>query len=120
MGKYKIAIIIPAFNEEVTIFRVVQSVRGYGEVIVVNDASTDETEKIAEKAGAILVNHKNNEGYDAALNSGFAKAGELNCDVVITFDAEPTQSKHSVIEQLQLECVAVAIGVLRDAIKRDD
>ena len=32
MGKYKIAIIIPAFNEEVTIFRVVQSVRGYGEV----------------------------------------------------------------------------------------
>lgn len=113
MGKYKIAIIIPAFNEEVTIFRVVQSVRGYGEVIVVNDASTDETEKIAKKAGAILVNHKNNEGYDAALNSGFAKAGELNCDVVITFDADGQHNHRFIKEYIDLleQGFKVVVGV---------
>ena len=113
MGKYKIAIIIPAFNEEITIFRVVQSVRGYGQVIVVNDASTDETEKIAEKAGAILVNHKNNEGYDAALNSGFVKAGELNCDVVITFDADGQHNHRFIKEYIDLleQGFKVVVGV---------
>ena len=113
MGKYKIAIIIPAFNEEVTIFGVVQSVRGYGEVIVVNDASTDETEKIAEKAGAILVNHKNNKGYDAALNSGFVKAGELNCDVVITIDADGQHNHRSIKEYIDLleQGFKVVVGV---------
>ena len=113
MGKYKIAIIIPAFNEEITIFRVVQSVRGYGQVIVVNDASTDETEKIAEKAGAILVNHKNNEGYDSALNSGFVKAGELNCDVVITFDADGQHNHRFIKEYIDLleQGFKVVVGV---------
>jgi glycosyltransferase involved in cell wall biosynthesis len=102
MYKYKIAIIIPAFNEETTIFRVVQSVRGYGEVIVINDASTDETGKIAEKAGAKLVNHKKNKGYDGALNSGFVKAGELNCDVVITFDADGQHNQRFIKEYIDL------------------
>jgi glycosyltransferase involved in cell wall biosynthesis len=113
MGKYKIAIIIPAFNEEVTIFHVVQSVRGYGEVIVVNDASTDETGKIAEKAGATLVNHKKNKGYDSALNSGFVKAGELNCDVVITFDADGQHNHRSIKEYIDLleQGFKVVVGV---------
>jgi glycosyltransferase involved in cell wall biosynthesis len=38
MDKHQVAIIIPAFNEENTIFDVVQSVRRYGVVIVINDA----------------------------------------------------------------------------------
>ena len=113
MGKYKIAIIIPAFNEEVTIFHVVQSVRGYGEVIVVNDASTDETGKIAEKAGATLVNHKKNKGYDGALNSGFVKAGELNCDVVITFDADGQHNQRFIKEYIDLlgQGFQVVVGI---------
>ena len=38
MEKYKVAIVIPAFNEEATIYDVVQSVKEYGVVIVTNDA----------------------------------------------------------------------------------
>ena len=88
MGKYKVAIVIPAFNEESTVSDVVKSVKEYGVVIVVNDASTDNTEKKARKAGAIVINHKNNKGYDGALNSGFFKANELSCEIIITFDAD--------------------------------
>ncbi len=88
MEKYQVAIVIPAFNEEATIANVVQSVGEYGVVIVVNDASTDKTEKNAKDAGAIIVNHKYNKGYDSALNSGFIKANKLKCDAVITFDAD--------------------------------
>jgi len=88
MDQHKIAIIVPAFNEEGTIYNVVRSVEGYGTVIVVNDASTDNTQRIATNAGAIVVSHKKNQGYDGALNSGFRKAEELNFNAVITFDAD--------------------------------
>ena len=94
MDKYQVAIVIPAFNEEDTISNVVQSVKEHGVVIVVNDASTDRTKQMAEDAGAILVSHKENKGYDGALNSGFARAEELNCNAVITFDAD---GQHSAI-----------------------
>jgi len=113
MGKFKIAIVVPAFNEEITIFRVVRSLREYGEVVVVNDASADETGKIAEKAGATLVNHKKNKGYDAALNSGFIKAGELNCDVIVTFDADGQHNHKSIKEYVDLleQGFKVVVGV---------
>ncbi len=88
MGEYKVAIIIPAFNEEATIAQVVNSVKGYGCPIVVNDGSTDNTQTIAFQSGAIIVNHINNQGYDNALNSGFIEAEKRNFDAVITFDAD--------------------------------
>ena len=96
MDKYKIAIVIPAFNEEATIYDVVQSVKEYGVVIVANDASADSTKKIAEDAGAVVVSHKENKGYDGALNSGFLKAEELNCNAIITFDADGQHSAESI------------------------
>jgi glycosyltransferase involved in cell wall biosynthesis len=88
MDKHQVAIVIPAFNEEATISNVVQSVKEYGKIIVVNDASTDNTKQVAEESGAIVVSHKNNKGYDGALNSGFEKAENLGCEMVITFDAD--------------------------------
>ena len=96
MDKYKIAIVIPAFNEEATIYDVVQSVKEYGVVIVANDASADSTKKIAEDAGAVVVSHKENKGYDGALNSGFLKAEELNCNAIITFDSDGQHSAESI------------------------
>jgi len=88
VARYKLAIVIPAFNEEKTIGKVVESVKEYGIVIVVNDASLDNTMQVAKNSGAIVVNLNENKGYDGALNSGFNKADELNCDGVITFDAD--------------------------------
>ena len=88
MEKFRVAIVIPAFNEEITITQVVNSVKHYGTAIVVNDASNDSTKQKAEDAGALVVNHKENKGYDCALNSGFQKASELSFDAVITFDAD--------------------------------
>jgi glycosyltransferase involved in cell wall biosynthesis len=88
LDKYKVAIVIPAYNEEDTIAEVIESVKEYGSVIVVNDASNDRTCEISERAGVIVVNHKKNKGYDSALNSGFIKAEKLDFDAVITFDAD--------------------------------
>ena len=102
MEKYQVAIVIPAFNEENTIFGVVQSVKRYGTVIVVNDASTDRTQEMAEKAGVITIMHENNKGYDGALNSGFSKAEELNCRMVVTFDADGQHNANLLEEYIRL------------------
>jgi glycosyltransferase involved in cell wall biosynthesis len=88
MEKYKVAIVIPAFNEGATVFNVVKSTKRHGTVIVVDDASKDDTASKARKAGAIVVSHEINQGYDGALNSGFYKANELGCEIIITFDAD--------------------------------
>ena len=57
-------------------------------IIVCNDGSSDLTGNIAEKMGAIVINHPTNLGYGAAIRSIFLKASELNYDILVTFDAD--------------------------------
>lgn len=84
----KIAIVIPAYNESATIARVVGTVLSFGTVIVVDDCSSDDTGALAAEAGAEVVRHAHNGGYEAALESGFEAADRLGMDAVITFDAD--------------------------------
>ncbi|MCC6274391.1 MAG: glycosyltransferase family 2 protein [Leptospiraceae bacterium] len=88
MERHRLAVVIPAFNEEDTIGSVVKSVKPYGDPIVVDDCSTDLTKKIAEENGAIVVNHEKNSGYDNTLNSGIERAISLGYRYAITFDAD--------------------------------
>jgi len=80
---------IPAYNEEKNIATIIAKIMNKGfSVIVCNDGSTDMTGVIAEKMGAIVINHKKNLGYGAAIRSIFQKAKELGCDALVTFDAD--------------------------------
>lgn len=88
MERSDLAIVIPAFNEESTISDVVLNVVTFGVVIVVDDGSIDNTRINAERAGAIVVSHERNYGYDKALNTGFEIAYNMNCKYVITLDAD--------------------------------
>jgi glycosyltransferase involved in cell wall biosynthesis len=84
-----IVIGIPAFNEEKNIATIiVKLLKITDKIIVCNDGSTDHTSEIAEKLGAIVVNHTKNLGYGAAIRSIFLKAKELNPDILVTFDAD--------------------------------
>ena len=96
MERHEIGIVIPAFNESKSIQKVVQSISQYGYTIVIDDASSDSTGMLAESAGAIVVTHNSNMGYDDALNSGFEKAVQIGCKYIITFDADG-QHDHSLI-----------------------
>jgi len=84
----QVAIVIPALNEESTIFNVISKALNYGVVIVVNDGSIDETKRISKLAGAIVVNHDFNQGYDAALNSGFKEAELRGFEYILSIDAD--------------------------------
>jgi len=88
MDRHRIAIVIPALNESATIGAVVTAAMAYGVPIVVNDGSSDQTANLAQRAGAVVVSHTHNLGYDAALNSGFKKALELKSEVIITLDGD--------------------------------
>ena len=88
MERSRLAIIIPALNEAGTIGQVLENVAEYGIAVVVDDGSTDATADIAIRAGAELIRHAANRGYDGALNSGFSRAAQLGCDYVITMDAD--------------------------------
>lgn len=88
MDRHRIGIVIPAFNEAKTVGTIVSSASRYGVPIVVDDGSGDETGALAAAAGATVVRHAVNRGYDQALNSGFSQAAKLDCKYVITMDAD--------------------------------
>ncbi len=88
MDRSRVGIVIPALNESATIKSIVESASFYGVPIVVDDGSTDNTAEVSLQAGAVVVVHKKNQGYDAALNSGFSKAAALGAQVIITIDAD--------------------------------
>ena len=85
----KVTIGIPAFNEEKNIAKMIVKLKKiYDEIIVCNDGSTDLTGEIAENLGAIVINHKQNLGYGAGINSIIKKSKEIDTDILVTFDAD--------------------------------
>ena len=85
----KIIVGIPAFNEEKNIASIITKLSTIADTILVcNDGSTDLTSSIAEKIGAVVINHEKNLGYGAAIRSLFLKAKDLDGDILVTFDAD--------------------------------
>ncbi|MEM3399921.1 MAG: glycosyltransferase family 2 protein [Candidatus Micrarchaeia archaeon] len=91
----KIAVVIPAFNEENTIASVIsqvpRSIQGITsvEVIVIDDGSTDSTAKKAKDAGAdIIVTHKKRKGLAASFSDGIEKALDEDSDIIVNIDAD--------------------------------
>ena len=83
------AVVIPAYNETLTIHQVVlEALKFTPHVIVVNDASIDDTANIVQTTDAILINLSQNSGKASALQIGFEKALSLNVEAVITLDGD--------------------------------
>lgn len=96
----KLVIVIAAYNEEKTIGRTVDSVLGYGDVVVVSDGSTDNTSLIALSKGATVFDQVN-KGYDGALDAGFKQAVLNGATHVITFDADGQHPSDAIPEYIQ-------------------
>jgi glycosyltransferase involved in cell wall biosynthesis len=80
---------IPAYNEELTIAKVILKARKYvDKVIVCDDGSTDMTAEIAEACGAEVIRHERNMGKGVAMQSLFRRAREEAADIVVTLDAD--------------------------------
>lgn len=83
-----VSVIIPAFNEEKTVGNVVKTVKKVkyvDEIIVVDDGSYDNTSRVAEEAGATVIQHVKNRGKGSAIKTGFKNS---NGDIVVFLDAD--------------------------------
>jgi len=85
----KICAVIPAFNHESTIFKVVKKTRHQVDhVVVIDDGSTDNTARLAEDAGAHVIRISKNRGKGNALRIGFRYALANDFDAIVTLDAD--------------------------------
>jgi len=101
MASVQVGVIIPAFNEGKSIGNVIEELIAIAgkdvTVVVVNDGSSDDTENVAMKAGAIVVNLQENRGYAQAISEGIEYAcAELNVDYLLTMDADGQHDPKSV------------------------
>ena len=85
----KITIGIPAYNEEKNIAKIITKLKKITDsIIVCDDGSSDMTSEIAKNLGVIVISHKKNMGYGAAIRTIFEKSAEIDSDILVTFDAD--------------------------------
>jgi glycosyltransferase involved in cell wall biosynthesis len=83
--------IVPAFNEEQAVARVIEELRGFDpglEVVVIDDGSTDRTTEAARACGASVVRLPFNLGIGGAVQTGFRYAWEHGFDVAVRVDGD--------------------------------
>jgi glycosyltransferase involved in cell wall biosynthesis len=84
--------VIPAYNAGDSLEAVLAGVKRYlrtERIVVVDDGSTDDTSRIAESAGVVLIRHRKNRGKGSALRSGFAHLeAQTDIEAIFTIDAD--------------------------------
>ncbi|MBW2455346.1 MAG: glycosyltransferase family 2 protein [Deltaproteobacteria bacterium] len=106
-----VAVVIPAYNEAenlaVLLPRMPSEIDGKTlQVVVVDDGSTDGTDEVARKHGALVVTLPVNRGGGAALRTGYDAARRLAATVIVTMDADG--------QHLPEEIEALVLPTLRD------
>jgi glycosyltransferase involved in cell wall biosynthesis len=111
----KICVILPAYNEGTVLNQVLDELtKTPYQIIVVDDGSSDDTYRIAEKYPVHLLRHGCNLGQGAALQTGITYALSLpDTEVIVTFDADgqhhPSQIKE-IIQPVLSGKADVALG----------
>ncbi len=116
----KLSIIIPCYNEEKTISNLIDRISKHykddKEVIIVNDASTDNTKKIIKdlekkyKFIKKIINHEKNLGKGSSINSAIS---EITGDITIIQDADleyDPKDYYDLIEPINLKLADVVYG----------
>ncbi len=110
----KITVGIPAYNEEKNIVKIISQIKEItSSIIVCDDHSTDDTNKIVKSLGVDVITHSKNMGYGSAIKSIFAKAKEIDSDILVTMDADGQhriEDLKKILEPVLSETVDVCIG----------
>jgi glycosyltransferase involved in cell wall biosynthesis len=91
MVKRDVCIIIPAYNEEASIAKVIKQIKKLGKgfyIVVVNDGSKDQTSSLAKNQGALVLDIPINLGIGGAVQTGLKYAKGNGFDIAIQIDAD--------------------------------
>jgi glycosyltransferase involved in cell wall biosynthesis len=98
-----VCIVIPAYNEEGTISKIIDEAKKYSDdIIVVDDGSRDATYKLAEESGAFVLRHVVNLGVGSATVTGNNYAVSRGFDVIVNLDSDGQHSASAVSKGLEL------------------
>ena len=94
-----VGVIIPAFNEALSIKKVLQDLPQniINEVVVVNNGSTDDTALIAEQCGAVVLT-ENRRGYGWACLKGMEYLKKKDIEIVVFLDADYSDDPKEIIK----------------------
>jgi glycosyltransferase involved in cell wall biosynthesis len=110
----RVLVIIPAWNEEETVGRVVEEVRAQGyTALVVDDGSTDGSAKVAARAGATVLRLPVNLGVGGALRCGFRFAVTAGYTTVVQCDADGQHDPAEIprlLEAMRTHDVELVVG----------
>ena len=87
----KILLVIPAYNERENLPKLIDKIRSESmvcDILIVNDCSTDDTERIAKERNCRVISLPINLGIGGAVQTGFKYAGEHDYDIVIQLDGD--------------------------------
>jgi glycosyltransferase involved in cell wall biosynthesis len=92
-----VLVVVPAFNEEKSIKKVVQELNTHGfDCVVIDDCSFDSTASLARDAGAFVLQHPFNLGVGGALRTGFKFAVRNGYQAVVQVDADGQHPAHQI------------------------
>ncbi len=101
----RVAVLIPALNEEIAIRAVVESALAVvADVIVVDDGSTDRTIELIADLPITLLRHATPRGKGESLRDGFREALRRGFDAVVTMDGD---GQHSAADVPRLIAAAI-------------
>ena len=113
----KLAVIIPAYNEQDSIAMVISDINTLSisnteiTAVVINDCSTDNTSEIASKIDCVLIDLAVNLGIGGAVQTGYRYAYDNNYDYTIQVDGDG-QHPASQIPKLFNEAITNNINVV--------
>ena len=87
----KILVIIPCYNEQESIERVIENLKAnapFADYLIVNDCSTDETLRILQANGMNYINNPVNLGIGGGVQAGYLYARENGYDVAVQMDGD--------------------------------
>ncbi|HZW04284.1 MAG TPA: glycosyltransferase family 2 protein [Anaerolineaceae bacterium] len=111
----QVLVIVPGFNEEGNISRVIEQIRAQdlGEVLVIDDGSKDRTASAAQEAGAMVLRLPFNLGIGGAVQAGLKFAADAGYAYVLRLDGDGQHRADEAGKLLQLVMAGeadVAVG----------
>lgn len=109
----RIFVVIPSYNEGKVIRQTILSLGDAYQVVVVDDASTDDTANAVSDLPVYYLRHDINLGQGAALQTGMDFARQQGADVVVHFDADGQHNPADIprfIDALHTKNVDIVLG----------
>lgn len=113
MTTKRVFVLIPSFNEASIITDTIKSISGSYEVVLIDDASTDNTRQVVAHLPIYYLRHSINLGQGAALQTGMTFAYQQGADIVVHFDADGQHNPDDIprfIDELERRKLDVLLG----------